>query len=87
MDTPCIVCQEVCPTVPKAIRLEEALVTGRDGKPIRLQRPVVDPVRCVGCGLCEAKCPVTDLAAIRVTRAGESRSPESAFVLVSGKEV
>jgi len=81
MATPCIVCQEVCPTAPKAIRLEAATAIGRDGRPVALQRPVVDPVGCVGCGLCEAKCPVVDLAAIRVTRAGESRSPASAFTL------
>ncbi|MEE9218212.1 MAG: 4Fe-4S binding protein [Acidobacteriota bacterium] len=81
MATPCIVCQEVCPTTPKAIWLQEAVVSGQDGEAVRLQRPMVDPNRCVGCGLCEAKCPVVDLAAIRVTRAGESRSPASAFTL------
>ncbi|MFQ5877700.1 MAG: AmmeMemoRadiSam system protein B, partial [Acidobacteriota bacterium] len=81
MDTPCIVCQEVCPTTPKAIRLEEVGLAGRRSGRERLQRPLVDPSRCVGCGLCEAKCPVVDLAAIRITRAGESRSPESAFTL------
>jgi MauM/NapG family ferredoxin protein len=86
MDTPCIVCQEVCPTTPKAIRLEEVVVQARDGRKVRLQRPLVDPNLCVGCGLCEAKCPIVDKAAIRVTRAGESRSPGSAFTLAARKE-
>ncbi len=81
MGVRCIVCQEVCPTSPKAIWLESVTVPGRDGGAIRLERPRLDPERCVGCGLCEAKCPVNDLAAVRVTRIGESRSPASSFTL------
>jgi MauM/NapG family ferredoxin protein len=81
MATPCVVCEEVCPTSPKAIGLEPADVVRGDSTLVRVQRPRVDPDRCTGCGLCEAKCPIASPAAIRVTRAGESRDPESAFTL------
>ncbi len=75
MATPCIVCEEMCPTDPKAIWLEETVARRPDGSTVRLQRPHVDPERCVGCGICENRCPVGERAAIRVTTAGESRSP------------
>jgi ferredoxin len=75
MHTPCIVCEEHCPTDPKAIWLEEADERGRDGAMLRLQRPRVDAVRCVGCGICENKCPVGEDAAIRVWSVGETRDP------------
>ncbi|GFK94376.1 Putative electron transport protein YccM [Fundidesulfovibrio magnetotacticus] len=41
---------------------------------VRLQRPHVDPSRCIGCGMCEHDCPVSGLRAIRVTSENESRS-------------
>lgn len=66
--TPCIVCEEMCPTPQKAIRLEEATVTGTDGAPLVLQRPYVLREACIGCGICEAKCPMEGEAAIRVYR-------------------
>ena len=42
MTTPCIVCEELCPTDPKAIWLERVEEPGRDGRPVRLARPRVE---------------------------------------------
>jgi len=41
---------------------------------VRLQRPFMDPARCIGCGMCEHECPVSGLRAIRVYSENESRS-------------
>jgi translation initiation factor RLI1 len=64
--TPCIVCEEMCPLPEKAIELEEVQVAGRDGKPVTLQLPYMLNQHCIGCGICEYKCPVNGEAAIRV---------------------
>ncbi len=79
--TPCIVCEEVCPTPKKAIWFEQARVKDRDGKETRLKQPRVDLELCIGCGICEAKCPVVDRPAIYVTSVGESRNPENRLLL------
>lgn len=73
MDTPCVVCEEVCPVSPKAIWTREVTVTGRDGSSVVLKRPQVDPALCIGCGVCQHHCPVKDRPAIRVSSVGESR--------------
>jgi ferredoxin len=36
--------------------------------------PVMDLALCIGCGVCETKCPVSDDPAIYCTSLGESRS-------------
>jgi polyferredoxin len=65
-DTPCIVCEEMCPLPEKAIVLEEVEVLDALDRRIFLQRPKVVADRCIGCGICEFKCPVQGEAAIRV---------------------
>ncbi len=63
---PCIVCQEMCPLPDKAIRLEVQEVWNPERGTVRLQFPRVVRDLCVGCGLCEYRCPVSGEAAIRV---------------------
>jgi ferredoxin len=86
-DTDCIVCEEVCPTSPKAIFFKEETITRRDGTTAVFKRPHVDLEKCIGCGVCEARCPVYDRAAIRVSSVGESRSPTNRIVLRGGGKV
>jgi polyferredoxin len=69
---PCIVCEEMCPVPDKAVKLETVEALTPDGDSVIVQRPRVVRERCIGCGICEYKCPVNGEAAIRVyvARAG-----------------
>jgi polyferredoxin len=80
----CIVCEEWCPTSPKAIYLKPVEVTDSSGHIKTVRQPYVDPERCTGCGACEFACPVRDKPAIYVTSIGESRSSSNRFLLTRG---
>ncbi len=69
------------PTSPKAIWYQRVQVAARDGRTIELKQPYVEPGLCIGCGICENKCPVEDLPAIRVSSVGETRSVDNQMLL------
>lgn len=67
----CIVCEEMCPVPEKAIILDEQTVANAEGEKVTVRLPSVVRKRCIGCGICETKCPVNGDAAIRVYVPGE----------------
>ncbi len=81
MATDCIVCEEWCPTSPKAVYLRPAEVIDAAGNVKQVKQPYLDPARCVGCGACEHACPVQDRPAVYVTSVGESRSRGNQILL------
>jgi formate hydrogenlyase subunit 6/NADH:ubiquinone oxidoreductase subunit I len=85
MATECIVCEEWCPTSPKAIFLRNAEVADSKGNLKQVRQPYLDPEHCVGCGACEYACPLQDRPAVYVTSIGESRSPANQILLKNGR--
>jgi formate hydrogenlyase subunit 6/NADH:ubiquinone oxidoreductase subunit I len=81
METPCVVCEEVCPVTPKAIGTYDVEIERWDGGKIALNRPYMRPELCIGCGICEHECPVIDDAAVYVTAVGETRSENRKLLL------
>lgn len=59
----CIVCEEHCPVADKAIKLTEYKI----GPTKIILRPDIDQGLCVGCGICQNKCPTRPVRAIRVS--------------------
>ncbi|ACY13199.1 4Fe-4S dicluster domain-containing protein [Haliangium ochraceum] len=85
METPCVVCEEVCPVSPKAIGTYEEEIVRWDGTKVTLHKPYMRPELCIGCGICERECPVVDDAAVYVTAIGETRSDDRTLLLKSHK--
>jgi polyferredoxin len=81
METPCVVCEEVCPVSPKAIGTYDEEITRWDGGKVALNKPYMRPELCIGCGICERECPVVDSAAVYVTAVGETRSDDRSLLL------
>ena len=78
---PCIVCEEHCPVTDKAISVEEVEVKNDEGEKVVVQQPHIDPELCVGCGICQNKCPIKDRSGIYVTSVGETRNPGNQMLL------
>jgi ferredoxin len=80
-NTPCIRCEEMCPTPDKAIKILNTLTTkDKSGQEVQIQQPYVDRDLCVGCGICESCCTIAGTAGIRVLRV-ETPDPGTEFRL------
>ncbi len=75
----CLVCEEHCPTGEKAIVFDERELFVA-GETKRLKLPRVVEKRCIGCGICETRCPLEGASAVRVISEGESRRKRDDWV-------
>lgn len=69
----CLVCEEHCPLPDKAIKFDIRQVQAADGQIRTVKFPYVREDLCIGCGICETKCPVVGAPGIFVTNALEQR--------------
>jgi len=69
----CLVCEEHCPLPDKAIKFDVREARGPDGQMRLVKFPYVREDACIGCGICETRCPVKGKPGIFVTAAGEGR--------------
>ncbi|OGB98637.1 hypothetical protein A2V82_04440 [candidate division KSB1 bacterium RBG_16_48_16] len=69
----CLVCEEHCPTPDKAIKFDIHEARGPDGAMRMVKFPYVIKDLCIGCGICETKCPVIGHPGIYVTADNEER--------------
>ncbi len=57
----CIVCEEQCPVPKNAVKLKKERIEGKI-----VLRPYIDEKLCIGCGICQTKCPVDGIRAVKV---------------------
>lgn len=69
----CIVCEEHCPTPDKAIKFDLKEFVALDGSVRKVKYPYVIKDLCIGCGICETKCPLAGAAGIFVTPENQKR--------------
>jgi polyferredoxin len=48
---------------------------------VRLQKPMVNPDHCIGCGVCQHECPISGLRGIRITAENESRNSKHSLTV------
>lgn len=75
----CLVCEEHCPLPDKAIKFDEHEAILPDGSKKPIKFPYVREDLCIGCGICEAKCPVAGASAVIVERTNETRARDQEF--------
>ncbi len=64
----CIVCEEHCPTPDKAIKFDvKDYINQETGETRKVKYPYVVKDLCIGCGICEDKCPLLGAPGIFVT--------------------
>ncbi len=69
----CLVCEELCPTPDKAIKIEPKDTLFPDGTIKQVKYPYVVEELCIGCGICETRCPIPGRAGIFVTIENQTR--------------
>ncbi|MBI5206258.1 MAG: 4Fe-4S binding protein [Candidatus Firestonebacteria bacterium] len=62
--TDCLVCEEHCPVPDKAIKFKSTEVINLAGNKVIVKQPHVIEKLCIGCGICENKCPIQKSAII-----------------------
>ena len=79
-------CSQVLAPVPlfnvgTVMKIYELTGLDRNGKDVPVKQPRIDLDLCIGCGICETKCPVRGQPVIYVISTGESRSRDNQLLL------
>jgi ferredoxin len=78
----CIVCEEHCPTPDKAIKFDLKEVIFADGTAKMVKYPYVVKDLCIGCGICEDKCPLVGKAGVFVNTENQQRMTKNGPVML-----